>query len=547
MDIACSCRRSPPHRAESAGWGAVVAIAVGLCIQAPVAAQFDAEVERRMLADLLRDGKYQQALSEARRVEKIIKPAKNSAPGAGTRMYVELLIYRGTIERRMGNLEAADKTLTQAFKIVSDPYFQQYVSRNAPSAGNEQEAYHLAYEIPYLQLLDNGTEVLLERIRAANQQRAARGAAEVKPAVPPARNQARGVGSAERSKDEGATEPAADDRDQDDRDQIVTWFRRVDDLIRMSQSARESLRGRLAEPGKGGNSAAAAAYADSPQARVTVSLSRPYRFVGMRYLEASKLPWTLSFDTDSADEEATGRKGGKPAANEPRDEAVEERQRQAASQRRRAAAYLQRSAEIAEEAMAPVLAVVEADDADTEGTREDKLPAAVRQAARKEAARVRAERLVPMAEVMLLEGNLEAARAMVDSALAALREAEVPNHPELARPLIASAEVSFAIARRCLSTRDAVGANWQANAAVQSLTEARSLLTAQDSAFDAAAPLHAWLTSQLTVAESFVASSSQTAAQRTAADAAARRALQAMKAGPKPPPKPPQDPAPPKQ
>lgn len=547
MDIVGTSRRCRPHRAVSARWGAVVAVAVGFCIPAPAAGQFDAEVERRMLADLLRDGKYQQALSEARRIEKIVKPAKNSVPGNGTRMYVELLLYRGTIERRMGNLDAADKTLTQAFKLVSDPAFQQYVSRNAPSAEKEQEAYHLAHEISYLQLLDNGTEVLLERIRAANQQRAARAAAEVKPAVPPAKDQARGGGSAERSKQEGATEPVADDRDQGDRDQIVTWFRRVDDLIRMSQSARGSLRGRLAEPGDRKNSGAEAAYADSPQARVTVSLSRPYRFVGMRYLEASRLPWTLSFDTDSGDEGSTGRKGGKPAANEPRDESVEERQRQAASQRRRAAAYLHRSAEIGEEAMAPVLAVVEADEADTEDKREDKLPAEVRQAARKEAARVRADRLVPMAEVMLLEGNLESARAMVDSALAALREAEVPNHPELARPLIASAEVSFAIARRCLSTRDAVGANWQANAAVQALTEARSLLTAQDSAFDPAAPLHAWLTSQLTVAESFVASSSQTAAQRTAADAAARRALQAMKAGPKPPPKPPQDPARPKQ
>jgi hypothetical protein len=518
----------------AAALSCVAAVVAPLSIPAPAAAQFDAEVERRMLADLMRDGKYQQALSEARRIEKIVKPGKSAVPGAGTRMYVELLIYRGTLERRMGNLDAADKTLTQAFKLVSDPAFQQYVSRNVPSSEKEQGTYYLDHEIPYLQLLDNGTEVLLERIRAVNQQRAA---AAAKPATPPAKDRARETESGEQSKDGAAPDQVADDRDQ-----IVTWFRRVDDLIRMSQSARASLRGQIGEAGKGRNSAAEAAYADSPQARVTVSLSRPYRFVGIRYLEASKLPWTLSFDTDSVDDTATtGRKGGKPAANE----SPEERQRQATSQRRRAAAYLQRSAELAEVAMAPVLELI--DDGTEDGDSRSKLPPAVILAARKEVARVRAERLVPMAEVVLIEDNVVAARAMVDSAITALREAEAPNHPELARPLITSAEVSFALARRCLATRDAVGANWQANAAVQALTEARSLLTAQDSAFDAAAPLHAWLASQLAVAESFAASSSQTAAQRTAADAAARRALQAIKAGQKPPPKPAPDSTPTKQ
>lgn len=517
----------------------VAAALAALCIPAPAAAQFDAEVERRMLADLLRDGKYRQALSEARRIEKIIRPAKKAAAGPGSRMLVELLIYRGGIERRMGNLDAADKSVTEAYRLLSDAAYQQYVTRNAPAGEKEQEVYHLANEIPYLQLLDTGIEVLLERIRAANDQRAAR-AAGAKPGVAAGTESARGTGSGERAKDDAAA---------DDREQIVSWFRRLDDMIRKSQAARGSLRGRFAEPGKRDLSPAEAAYAESPQARVAVSLSRPYRLVGMRYLEASKLPWTLSFDTDSGDDAgATGRKAAKPAAGEPRDESPEERQRQAASQRRRAAAYLQRSAELGEEAMAPVLALVEADESDPDGNREDRLAPAVRLAARKEAARARAERLVPMAEVVLLEGNLEAARALVDSALAALREAEVPNHPELARPLITSAEVSFALARRCQGARDAVGANWQANAAVQALTEARTLLTAQDSAFDAAAPIHAWLSSQLAVAESFVASSSQTAAQRTAADAAARRALQAMKGVQKAPPKPaPAEDPPPKQ
>jgi hypothetical protein len=506
------------------GLAIIAVLAIGTALGGQRAhGQFDMDVEQKLLIDLLRDGKYRQALSEARRIEKIVKPAKkNPVIGPGTQFYVNLLIYQGLIERRMGSLDAADKTLTEAFKQFSDPAFQQFLGRGAPSDEKDQLAYFLSIELPYLQLIDQGTEVLLERIRSANQQLQLQGSGKTREAA--------GSGA---EQDTAAAESTA----TADRDQIVTWFRKVDDLIRMSQSARSAVRGRFAEPGKEDNTPLEALMADSPQSRVTASLSQPYRFVGLRYLEASKLPWTLSFDTDTPPDEAGSRKTTKASEAEPIDEPAEERLRQAASQRLRATAYLQRSISMAEDAMAPVLRVVASDEAKADG--DTKFIEKTRLAAKQEAARIRAERLIPLAEVALLDDDLDAARSSVDTALSALREAEPPHHPELARPLITSAEVAFAESRRSLQNKDALAARDQSQLAVESLREAQRLLTAKDSAFDPNAPLHVLLASQLAVAESFASSSSQAAAADSATDAAARRALAAIKAMPKPKPVPP--------
>jgi len=502
----------------------------------PAMGQFDLEVEQQLLFDLLRDGRYKQALSEAKRIEKTVRPSKkNAVVGPATKTYVDLLIYQGTIERRMGNLDAADKMLTEAFKLVSDPAYQQFLAYATPEDKDQQLAYFLAVELPSLQLIDNGTEVLLERIHAANQRLKlqATSPAPLKPAA----TAGEAAGEDKRKRGDGKQEEGEqDDAVSNERDQIVTWFRRVDDLIRMSQSARATLRGKFADAVKEGNSPEEARFADSPQARVMASLSRPYRHVGMRYLEASRLPWTLSFDTDTPPEEAPARKNNKPSASEPTDEDPEERLQQAASQQRRATAYLQRSVSIAEQAMAPVLEVVARDEAAHDATQDHTLPGEIRQAAHQEAARIRTELALPLTELELFDGDLDAARSRIDSVLSALREVEPPNHPELARPLIISAEVSFAESRQSLADNDPIAARDQARSAVEALQEAQRLLTSKDSAFDPAAPLHAVLASQLAVAESFAKSSSQTAATTSAADAAARRAMAAIRAAPKPKP-----------
>ena len=530
LSVLCTRRMCGFVRGRWLHAGSVVACVVCLGFTlacTPAMGQFDLEVEQKLLFDLLRDGRYEQALSEAKRIEKTVRPSKkNVVVGPATKTYVDLLIYQGTIERRMGNLDAADKMLTEAFKLVNDPVYQQFLAYATPEDKDQQRAYFLAVELPSLQLIDNGTEVLLERIHAANQRLKlqATSPAPVKP-----------VSAAVEDKSKQG-EGESDDAVSNDRDQIVTWFRRVDDLIRMSQSARATLRGKFADAVKEGNSPEQARFADSPQARVMASLSRPYRHVGMRYLEASRLPWTLSFDTDTPPEEAPARKNSKASASEPTTEDPEERLEQAASQRRRANAYLQKSVSIAEQAMAPVVEAVARDEAAHDATQNHTIPAGIRQAAHQEAARVRTELAVPLTELELFDGDLDAARRRIDSVLSALREVEPPNHPELARPLIISAEVSFAESRQSLDDNDPVAARDQARSAVEALQEAQRLLTSKDSAFDPAAPLHAVLASQLAVAESFAKSSSQTAATTSAADAAARRAMAAITAAPKPKP-----------
>ena len=514
-------------------WPACLVVVVAAALTAvPARAQFDLEVEQTLLMDLFRDGKYKQAISESRRLEKLVKPAKkNTPPSQATKLYIELLIYRGTIERRMGSLDDADRTLTEAYKRFTDPAFQQFIAWSTPAQDPARNAYLKMVEISYLNLLDNGTEVVLEKIRRANQRLQVKSTQPAQAADAPA--------AAETDDDEQVEQPK----------QIEQWFRQVDEWVRQSKAARSSLRGKVSDKGnnkvRADDEAATAedAGGDSPQTLMMMSMSRPYRYFGMRYLEASKLPWTLPFDSDAAapEEPTPGQKPATEAPSEPIEESADERLRQAASQRLRAAAYLQRSTDIAETAMAPALGGLTAKRGQA-ATEDDPEPAAAAPltptllAANQEAARIRAERLVPLAEVALLDGDLAKARSLVDKALTGLREAEPPGYPELARPLIISAEVAFAESRQSLAAGDHVAAHEQATLAVESLRQAQQLLTSKNSEFDPAAPIHLVLAEQLALARSFERSSSQTAAATNAADAAARRALAALKAPPKPKP-----------
>ena len=506
----------------------VVLLASTILIGSTAHGQFDLGVEQTLLMDLLRDGKYKQALSEARRIEKVVKPPKkNAVPGPATRVYIDLLIYRGTIERRMGSLDEADKTLTEAFKQLSDPGFQYFVNASVPRSERERDAYFLSVELPYLQLIDNGTEVLLERIRNAHERRQVRQSKQASTATPAA------AGGE-------ATAADAEDDDTDERGKIVGWFRQLDQLIRLSQATRSSLRGRFSEEQRRGQEDA---MGRSPQVRMMMSQTRPNRYVGMRYLEASLLPWTLSFDTDAAAAEDEPQRPGRRPANdtsqEPTDETPAERQRQATSQRLRATAYLEKAEALAEAAMKPAFESLSQDRAPAAENGLDELAASPELVnAEKEAARIRAEILVPLARVALLSGTLDKARDLIDRAVAALQESEVPDHPELARPLIISAEVAFAESRRSLAAQDAITAHDKARLASDALHDAQRLLKSAESEFDPAAPLHLVLANQLAMVESFEKSSSQTAAANSAADAAARRALAALKTVPKPSPAP---------
>jgi hypothetical protein len=467
-----------------------VLIAVGGFTSRAALAQFDLAVERKLLTELLEEGKYRQAVAEAKRVEAAIKPRKkNVSLGPMTIVYAELLIYRGSIERRMGNLDAAEKTLTDAYKMVSEPGFQQLVMAGSPRDDGEQLGrYWLPLELTYLRLLDNTTELYLQRARAAND--------------------ARAVG-----------------RETADRKQIDGWFERIDTLIRMSIAARSSLRGRLSDEEDDPMSRSA-------HARMMITQARPRRFAGMRYLEASKLPWTVAADTNTDDaEDATS----KPAEDAPPEDAAD-RKMQADSQRRRAISYLEESMGLGSAAADAALASFKTRD-DPEAAPPPEFVAAAR-----EAALVRAEPLASLAEAEMLAGDLKSARRHLDAGLEGLESAGLEKHPDIALPLMLSAELALRESRAAFDAKDSLASKQAAKRAVDSLQSAKQLVEAEDSQYDPSSPLHALLADLLAGSRTQEQKSSQVLAASDAADAAARKALSAIskgdakKAKPKPPP-----------
>lgn len=471
---------------------AVFSITGGTILPTTAWAQFDLAVERKLLVELLEEGNYRQAVAEAKRVEAAIKPRKkNVSLGPLTPVYAELLIYRGSIERRMGNLDAAEKTLTDAYKMVSEPGFQQLVMAGSPrDDGEEQGRYWLPLELTYLRLLDNSTELLLQRVRAAND--------------------ARLVG-----------------RDAADRSQIDTWFAQIDTLIRMSIATRGSLRGRLSDEEDD-------PLARSAHARMMITQARPRRFAGMQYLEASKLPWTIPADNTASGDEDDDSKA-KPNA-EPPTEDIAERKMQADSQRRRAKNYLEEATSLG--ATAADAAIVSFKDRDKEATQAS--PEFV--LAMREAALVRAEPLVPLAEAEMLAGELKAARSHLDAGLADLESAGLEDHPDIALPLMLSAELALRESKAAFDARDSLTSKQAAKRAVDSLQAAKRLLEAEDSQYDPSSPLHALLADLLSGSRTQEQKSTQVLAASDAADAAARKALSALskgdvkKAKPKAPP-----------
>jgi hypothetical protein len=455
-------------------------------------AQFDLAVERKLLVELLEEGNYRQAIAEARRVEAAIAPRKKNAwLGPLTPVYAELLIYRGSIERRMGDLDAAEKTLTDAYKMVSEPGFQQLVRAAAPREdGEEQGRYWLPLELTYLRLLDNSTELLLQRVRAAND--------------------ARLVG-----------------REAADRAKIDAWFAHIDTLIRMSIAARGSLRGRLSDEEDD-------PLARSALTRMMITQARPRRFAGMRYLEASKLPWTIPADTTASGDDG-GDSKAKPTAAAPAEDTAA-RKMQADSQRRRAHNYLEEATALGAAAAEAALAAFK--DRNAEATQAS--PEFV--LAMREAALVRAEPLVPLAEAEMLASDLKAARGHLDAGLADLESAGLEDHPDIALPLMLSAELALRESKAAFDIKDSLTSKQAAKRAVDSLQAAKRLLEAEDSQYDPASPLHALLADLLAGSRTQEQKSTQVLAASDAADAAARKALSALskgdakKAKPKAPP-----------
>jgi len=461
----------------------------------PAAAQFDLAVERELLGKLLQDGHYKQALAESRRVEEALvgqtagtpaKPGKKgkvTRPPAVTVALVELLIYRGTVERRMGNLDAAEKTLTEAYKQVMDPEFQRLIRVLAPADKEQLEQYLVGLKLPLLQLLDNGTEVLIDRLRKFNYECQAQVAAGA------------------------AVEITAEQKQE-----IESLFQRVDMLVRTSIQERQyPLTVSPDDPAAG-----------SPWARMMLGQARPYRLIGMRYLEASRLPWTVPFDADPASkatEDAGGSKAGggdkarQPEAVVERVETPVEREQQAKSQRRRAVGYLEKSRDLARQSIELAKSVEHAEE---------------KEVFLQEEARILGETGIPLTVLAMFGSDAASARKLIDQTVEALSSTEQSNHPELARPLMVSAELAMQEGSAAYAAKDFVTAEKKFQQSVTELRRAKSILEADDSEFDPDSPLHPVLADLIVKSQFQQGQSRQGASAASAADAAARRALAAL-------------------
>lgn len=459
----------PPLRLLS-----IVVALLGVIPAAVAVAQIDLAVEQRLLEELLREGKYKQACLEAQRVEQAVKTQGGSKSGIATRLRIDLLRYRETVERLMGNLDAAEKPLSEAERLFLEKDFQRWIAANAPreSDATKVGAFYLPWSLLYFSLLDDRSLILVERIRAANQEFAVRGAS-----LTPERQA-----------------------------QVVKWFKQLDDQIRSLIAARSSSLAQIPKERE-------AAEGRSPGVHMMLGGTRPRLISGLRQLEASKLPFTLPVDM-------AGTAAPPPTGEPPVAETPAERKAAASRQRRRAIEALEKSLEDADAACKEAI-----DRFDKERSDSPELTAAA-----VEAARIRAEVREPLAEALLLDGQPEQARELIDAAIADLRGVERERHPALAKPLITSARVALEETRRSIAAKDVVQAERQAKGAIDALYEAKILLEVEDSQFDRAAPLHAAVADLIATSNELLRKSGQLVAAKDAADAAARRALDAIRA-----------------
>jgi|694.fasta_scaffold11981_9 hypothetical protein len=438
----------------------------------PVAvAQIDLAVEQRLLEELLREGKYKQASIEAQRIEQSLKGAAKG--GAATRVRIDLLQYRETVERLMGNLDAAEKPLAEAERLFLDKDFQRWIAINAPREQDAAGGFYLPWSLLYFSLLDDRSLLLVDRIRAANQEFAVRDSS-----LTPERQA-----------------------------QVVKWFKQLDEHVRSLIAARSSSPARIPED-------RAAAEGRSPVAHMMLGGTRPRLISGLRHLEASKLPFTLPVDA------LPGTAPTPPAGDHPVTEPPAERKASASRQRRRAIESLERAVEDAGAACQAALDRFEKERGDSKEL----------VAAEAEAARIRAAVREPLAEALLLDGQPEKARELIDAAVSDLRSVEQDRHPALAKPLITSARVALEETRRSIDAKDVVQAERQAKGAIEALYEAKVLLEVEDSQFDRAGPLHAAVADLIATSDALVRKSGQLVTSKDAADAAARRALDAIRA-----------------
>lgn len=128
-----------------------------------------AGLESRMVA-----GDYAAAVTAADAIVELVRP-KPRAPDFLPRS-IELtraLMRRGLANLRLGDLDAAEESFTEAYRIFKDKDFQRLVSLQARQATPAIAAKLLQLELDWLELLEIRTAMLAERLRHATLARSA--------------------------------------------------------------------------------------------------------------------------------------------------------------------------------------------------------------------------------------------------------------------------------------------------------------------------------------------------------------------------------------
>lgn len=480
----------------------------------------DLAIERELLARLLSEGHYRQAIVESERVEKAVKPKKKDAEYLGrAAATAEMLVYRGIMQTRMGDLDAAEESLQAAFRQLNDRDFQAHLALSQRRSGNNAKAVAAYASVLSLELTDAACQLLVDRLRRANEfYRAFAGAG-------------------------AAAGAASDDPAEAARMKAITgWIKRLDQLTGNTLNARAVIEKQL--------SGVPAEIASSSRFKALKSESRPRMYAAFRSLEVSKLPWTVSDDDGTQGDD-------QPPAEGSMTETAVQRQSAADRQRQRAFVLLNQASEDLDAAigaaplpekprsadkpsLAPAAQVFPHKTTGTlsaaavsktggDETAAKASAAATAEQQQQDAAILHAELLEGFAEAHFLDGNLAAARDSIDGVLVLRRQARGEEHPELARASILSAEIAMLEAEEARRGREPRLARKKSEDAVAAIELAQQLLTSPTSEFDPKSPLHELLSHLLDEGKQSRKTSADAVAATDAADAAASRAMSAIR------------------
>jgi hypothetical protein len=130
--------RPPRHPLPRFLAAVVVLCAAAWCI--PATAQTDLAVERRLIEELILDGKYKRVVAETRQLEQVVRPNGRSPKGGQqTAIMIDLLLLRMFAEREMGMLSDAEKSLADAQRYFKSKDFQRALAASVPRSSDAEQ------------------------------------------------------------------------------------------------------------------------------------------------------------------------------------------------------------------------------------------------------------------------------------------------------------------------------------------------------------------------------------------------------------------------